>query len=376
MNPKYNDTELIDRYLSQALGEDDRARFEYRLETDADFAYEVRAQKAANKIIIGKELLELKAQMQKDLGGSPGGFKYYLNYNVLIPVAVGLAVLTSAGYYYFKQQSMVVEGNKGKLVQKVAAEKPFKTNVNSVEDPKEQEKGFVRVQQAKVISDGKQDPTRDITETIEDFTNRKPDHSVDTAIITQSVAAKPADPVDAPAAVDPCDGFLPSGQVETVETCRNETNGRILIKPESIRGGKAPYMFSLNNHNSFKKKTEFTYLAKGTYSIYIKDGQGCTGLLNGDIQVKDKACKKAMDFTLTPAREGSWKIPVQENKEATLKIIGKSGDVVYEALVSAGLQEEWNGEDRNGNELPAGYYLFVLRYEGGETEQGSITIFR
>lgn len=58
----------------------------------------------------------------------------------------------------------------------------------------------------------------------------------------------------------------------TPVTCFQGRDGRVSFNPA---GGKGPYLYSLNNKD-FRSTSSFIGLSKNTYSVYIKDANGCT----------------------------------------------------------------------------------------------------
>ncbi|CAN5703761.1 hypothetical protein BH10BAC2_BH10BAC2_42740 [soil metagenome] len=54
----------------------------------------------------------------------------------------------------------------------------------------------------------------------------------------------------------------------------NRNNGSVTVAGS---GGKAPYKYSMNSVSGFKTSTTFSGLAAGTYTVYVKDANNCTG---------------------------------------------------------------------------------------------------
>ena len=64
MNPEYADIELIDRYLKGELTSEELLNLRKRIQEDAAFAEQLKAQKLSDDLLEDYELLQIKKQMQ------------------------------------------------------------------------------------------------------------------------------------------------------------------------------------------------------------------------------------------------------------------------------------------------------------------------
>src|SRR5690554_6641192 len=97
MNPKYTIHEWIDRYLDGEMDGLERSEFESKLHHDDEFAKTFEVHKIAHEIVVGKELLTIKKQMDKDLSGGldhVGGRN-----NLRVVLGVGAVILTAVILY-------------------------------------------------------------------------------------------------------------------------------------------------------------------------------------------------------------------------------------------------------------------------------------
>src|SRR6478609_7181998 len=80
--------EQIDRYLSGEMNPTERDVFEQAIASDKQLAEQIEASKIASEIVVGFEVLKLKAQMTKDLAKPKNNFgKYGIGLLVLIAVS-------------------------------------------------------------------------------------------------------------------------------------------------------------------------------------------------------------------------------------------------------------------------------------------------
>jgi hypothetical protein len=63
------------------------------------------------------------------------------------------------------------------------------------------------------------------------------------------------------------------GTWQDVTTCNGDNTGSITVK---VTGGIAPFSFSINGGTTWQTTGEFLNLFAGTYSVIVKDGNGCT----------------------------------------------------------------------------------------------------
>jgi flagellar hook assembly protein FlgD len=83
-----------------------------------------------------------------------------------------------------------------------------------------------------------------------------------------------------------------------------------------------------------------------------------------------------LDESFTPSKGESWKFPIKENEDATIRLINKAGLTVFTTDINGGYPSEWNGSGNSGAELETGYYLFIIDYKNGEQIKGHVTILR
>ncbi|MFT5914521.1 MAG: hypothetical protein ACI81T_001010 [Bacteroidia bacterium] len=172
---------------------------------------------------------------------------------------------------------------------------------------------------------------------------------------------------------NPCINFLPQLEFEVSDACWGKSNGEIAI--QSISGGDAPYLVSLQDSTDFQSASNLNLLRAGTYRVWLKDQKGCVALFPQEIEVDEKHC--TTEYSIKPNFNEKWTIPLKSsNSNAQLTIISFKGQVVEQISIRNGLPKTWNGRAKNGADLPMGSYSFILKYSDGTMEQGSISIVK
>ncbi|HMV23086.1 MAG TPA: gliding motility-associated C-terminal domain-containing protein [Saprospiraceae bacterium] len=104
-------------------------------------------------------------------------------------------------------------------------------------------------------------------------------------------------------------------QLVKPEKCKDSNDGSIVI--DSVHNGLPPYQYSINGIDYFPEN-EFSKLAPGDYTLYIKDNQGCTA------EIKNLTIDKGSTFTVELG-------PDKKVKEGTLiDLIPVYSDTAYQ----------------------------------------------
>ncbi len=239
-----NTFELIDRYLNGELSEGERSDVEARLKTDKEFAEHFEIQNISYQIVVGQNLLDLKARMQKDLSGNKytgnNKWKYFGAGAVLILVAILL-------YFFFKSDEQV-----------------------------------------------KNEPESSSPVLIDTITS-VPENKIDTAAWSNIPEITPEDVQDKNITVDHhkdiCKDTLISFSCQARAACVDQSNGAIEVDLNTIKLGKAPFEFSINPNGEFVSEPFIGDLKQGKYSLYVRDAKGCVRRLNVKVEVPSIDCK-------------------------------------------------------------------------------------
>jgi hypothetical protein len=169
-----------------------------------------------------------------------------------------------------------------------------------------------------------------------------------------------------------CDKVKIEADIIELESCNNKPTGSITIDDRTISGGRPPYTFSLNK-DKYYDTLVFSALYPGNYSVFVKDGNDCTGII-GVALVGSTDCTYQAVFA--PLKGETWAVPADPNKEGMLQIFSKAGLLVFSSRIPENETILWNGETISGGQLPMGIYMFEIRYSDGNIFTGTVTILK
>ncbi len=176
----------------------------------------------------------------------------------------------------------------------------------------------------------------------------------------------PSRPENTAADPDRYEGGEMSATLDVKPTCAGTGEGSVTI--ENLRGGVGPYRFYLSSGEE-NAHGVFLDLEAGTYAIRILDSDQ-RELNMTDIVIVSERCRQ--DFYLDPSY-GAPVVFTPYEKAGVLTIFDKGGNARFTKNVFEHQAYEWFGEANDGK-LSPGYYLFVIRYEDGVIQNGSITV--
>jgi hypothetical protein len=246
MNPKYDIHERIDLYLNGEMNQEAMREFEADLQTDENLLKTFKAQKVAHQIVVGDELLKLKAQMTKDLGGGHAGnsmgktWAYILSGTLIVAVGIIIYLLNNGTPVAPKDElrdSLPMSG--GSVPQGLSGNKDSVV----LESPAQSE-------------------------------NIKDDDSLkETSSFNENT--KKAIPSDS----------IIHFSVQARGTCIQAHEGAIEIDINTIKSGKAPFLFSIAPDSNFHKEPVIYDLKAGKYNLYVKDSKQRVRKLNVKVEV-------------------------------------------------------------------------------------------
>ena len=368
MNPKYDIYEEIDRYLNDELSEAELAQFNEKLSGDAEFKSIVEAQKIANEVIIDQEMIKLKARMSKEMsadntGSGPWG-------KIIIFSAV--VVASTALYTYLNYSSSEAEDVKEIAVTTLAQTiTPSEKNETEVMSRPVQEQSTHKTITKTV--DAKNTPAEITPSTEVNTETIVPVKETITPAISPKEEIKQATKAADQIAKVNCETVHISAQVRVDYGFDSDGEATIIIDQLTVKGGTAPYSYAIDQ-SAFDNDTRFDGIKDGVYHVRVKDHNGCVSQVKKDVIVKTPV--KEIDEAFAPAHGERWKFPVKANKEATISIYNKSGTQVYNATITGGSSEEWDGRNSSGVELESGNYYFVIQYTPRDVVKGHISIVK
>ena len=148
-------------------------------------------------------------------------------------------------------------------------------------------------------------------------------------------------------------------------------------------GGTEPYEYSIDgglNFDSIYNYSSSDGLVNTTYSVYVKDVNGCRDSIISVI-VSGCGVSKPCEIyeAFTPNDDGKndvWNLHCQiDYPDMLVRIFNTWGNTVFES--ARGYPEPWDGTAKNGNELPAGTYFYVIDWgDGGDPTSGTVNIIK
>lgn len=139
----------------------------------------------------------------------------------------------------------------------------------------------------------------------------------------------------------------------------------------NIAGGTAPYGYLWADG---AQQSERHGLAAGSYSVSVTDANGCTLALIVTLTQPDEL---EMPTGFTPNGDGHNDLYVVKGIDAwpdnQITIFNRWGNVVYDRL---NYQNDWRGENQQGQDLPDGTYFVVLRLGSDKTLQNYVDLRR
>jgi hypothetical protein len=143
-------------------------------------------------------------------------------------------------------------------------------------------------------------------------------------------------------------------------TCNGAANGSLTI---NATGGSGAFMYSINNGQSFQASATFSGLGAGSYSVVVKDAQGCQTVA-GNVTLTQPAAVSFTTAQNNPTCNGAT------NGSLTINASGGTGALLYSINNGA----SFNGNPQFNN-LAAGTYAVVVKdAQGCQTAASQVTL--
>ena len=365
--------EILDRielYSKGKMSLEEKLAFESELSSNDALRDQFEFSQIVDQMVIMGEALKLKEQMGKDLNKAKSKIWSYLTASVFV-------LATSAGLFYAlnkeeeKMHVIVPISVIPKVAKQADNQKIKQTEIITPASPvavkpfiKQEKKGNYST--SSTLSAPKSEPV--FLPLPVEVPSSAPTQAVEPAkAVHESVKALVIDK-------DLCAGLI--GQVEfyTVPSCRGQETGEVHLKAETVKGGHAPFSFTLGEKSSQKS---FSQLASGQYSLFIRDANGCSVENSKKVVVGEKRCVDKKEYVFNPEYDLSWPIPYDTERQSVKIVIQeKGGKVFFQSAVSASHPAEWRGESNTGLMLSMGIYFFTIEYADGSVDEGSIVVSR
>lgn len=139
----------------------------------------------------------------------------------------------------------------------------------------------------------------------------------------------------------------------------------------NVSGGTGTYNYYWSNGEATQ---EINYVQPGTYQVSVVDGAGCAATISNIEVTTDLGCLELTN-AFTPNGDGvndSWNVNLSVYTSPNLQIFSKWGQLIYE---KDGITHVWDGKFK-GENVPAGTYYYIIKYNGDKAQTGPITIVR
>lgn len=166
---------------------------------------------------------------------------------------------------------------------------------------------------------------------------------------------------------NPCEDVSIKARFNSNASCLDSTSGSIYLS-SSIRGGVAPYQYTLNGMKSGVSR--FEGLASGKYLLQVVDSKNCKSEII-EVMVTSKKCPRVIDFKISPFLGEVVQLPLLRNEEGRLQIYNEEGGMIYDRIVE--YNDTWDGM-KDGNPVPAGAYQYTLHLSSGKLITGFISV--
>ncbi len=365
--------ELIERYLRNDLSDKERLEFEERVSTDKVFARNVKLQKAAQEATIIHGLKDIKSMMDHDLkkAGS-GGHRKWLY--IALPV-IGLITWVSLELLSVDDPEIrpTTTTNTEQAIHESSEPKENRKMDSSKQNPSEKPLKSQPTESNQVVVTEPKDKSISIDTTIvadyeqNELERKKESKEVDSDVEAQqeTTAHKTIE--------DICLKTTIRSTLYSVNPKFDEEYGYIQVS-KRVNGGTFPYQFALSN-GKFQTENVFKKLSPGTYTVIVKDANGCVDTLGKRTIIKE-LCNNNYKQTFSPGTDFEWLIPSAPNKTGRFKLYSKSRTVLVDIELKGNNDEVWSGFDKNNSEVPSGFYRFVIEYSDNTTCPGSLSVIQ
>lgn len=361
---------LVESYLDGELTPEEVISFEKELAENSALQEEMEFYQLAHSVVLENKfnaiedaIAEAKHDFIKD--------RRKKTIQKAIVVSIAIVGLGLAGVYYFTQNDKQENNSKPQKESLIVPTEVNKDSVHVSQTEVPQPTVEVKnVDSPKTFDTPKSKPAQvPATEkTIEKSEQNIPLSSKTEAPIDQQKTVfenQNTEPTPKPK-TNPCEGVSITANTNLKSACVGQNNGEIRIS--TLKGGTTPYQFELSSGDK-NSNGMFTELASGNYKIKIIDKNFCETTIDKLI-ITEEFCK--LDLFYDPSTGNEVRFPIYE-KEGVLSIFDKGGNLKFTKTIHANDEFNWDATTNN-SVLAAGYYIFIIKYENGKTQNGSITV--
>ncbi|MBN1416915.1 MAG: hypothetical protein JW973_17595 [Bacteroidales bacterium] len=382
--------ERFENYLKGSMNDEAKSAFENDLSQDVEFNRAFEDYRLAHNLILESGLLDIRQELNNlHVAQLKTGRLWRMIRNILIPTGI---ILTGALLYYLMQQDglqpekivagsgteigniPLIAGNEGDMVHDTDTTdvrlQPEKLPANTIKTKK--------TDLTIVSTDIKQDEiiSKPVKPIIKPVATEKVIENItlpvalrDTSIVPERIPYVD-EKKSIPLSPD-CERVKITCDFITESTCADGSQGMVVFLTQTLKGGNAPYEFSITGGTDFVSQALFSNLQSGSYRLVVRDANRCFTII-GTAVVDAIEC----DFRFAPALGEVWEIPFMDDKNGKLFIFSKDGKMLYSANVGPSYDPVWNGNSLNGDPLPLGVYIFRIEFRDGRRYNGTVTIIK
>ncbi|HUW06743.1 MAG TPA: gliding motility-associated C-terminal domain-containing protein [Williamwhitmania sp.] len=149
------------------------------------------------------------------------------------------------------------------------------------------------------------------------------------------------------------------GTWQDVTTCNGDNTGSITVK---VTGGVPPFSFSINGGTTWQATGEFLNLFAGTYSVIVKDGNGCTTTVGPN--TINEPSKITISAEIVDDVTVCW-----YNTDGSIVVLATGGTGDLQFSIDGGTTWQTDGFFNN---LGVGTYQVAVKDDNGCIKNGSL----
>ena len=365
---------LIQSYIQGGLTGQELSNFEEQLSTDIELREQVAVEQEMFNIFLDSDALNLKDMMNKDLNTKTTNKKSTTA--VILLAITGIVILSTTTLLFLENSNSPITNSieKTQPAQKITQ---IHADDNNHITTKVQDTITTKI--ITTINNDKKDSVSSVTDliTIESTqdtdlqdsiiinsskieTDELPDSTQNTIPTATVNTRKTEEPLPEESL---CSNITYTGSVNVEPSSYLINDGEILLYKSTITGGQAPYSYDLNVEGDFFETEKITELAPGTYTLFIKDANGCVAKHLSEVIIKKSLCKIDYTPTFDVSIENEWRLPLVEEKNAHIVLINKLGEKFVDKTILEGDDTIWNGKTDDNQSIDIGNYRWIIDYE-------------
>ncbi|MCU0417415.1 MAG: hypothetical protein MUE33_09545 [Cytophagaceae bacterium] len=363
MRPELEILSTIDDYLTDQLKHPEREKFEKQLTNSLDLQNLVRLQSTINLHLLRGGIHQQKNEIAYLISEQDKLYNRIIWLKRIFISILIVAIIASLLFWTIQSKN---SGNKIKnSMSPISVKNLNSIRTDNITSPESDKKVYVsKSKSLRTLSSNSTlffNTDSIINQSIMEWNN------MNTRVIIQqdtNITSLKSIPVSST-----CDPELWSVPYVVSPSCTNKPTGKIEITTSSIQGGKAP--FSLLCKDEKGNTSHLDNLFPGQYIIQVKDIHDCVKTI--PFEVESVTCKTT-SFILRPSIGERWMYEISYSTPYLVTIYNLNGIAIW-SLSSNDPIFEWDGTSSNGGIISPGLYIYTIKYNENQVEQGQITIY-